>query len=99
MLDRLACKAGAGLRVSEDNLPQEGGKIIHRELREGYAMHLAVQLWDGSGVKKPACGATRRQMFDELAKFTNALTDVSQADLDAGLARIRWTPSGLSGAR
>lgn len=93
LLDQTQCRAGAGLRVTEDPIPQQDGSIIHAQFREGYSMHFGMQLWKDDA---PACDLDLRHMWDDMMAYTTALTNPSLTNLEIGLCRVRWTPSGTA---
>lgn len=86
VLDRTKCQAGAGRRVTRNNIAQADGEIPHRKFKSGYVMELNAQLWEKIGSEgKPACGGTLRQMGDMLSEYLEATANND--------AQIVWFPT------
>lgn len=91
-LDAAKCVARPTLRAEVDDVPQGDGGIHHAQFKSGFTIQLAVEFWLNS--EEAACGSDVTDMWDELHVHLDALVNPSQADLEAGLCRLEWTPAG-----
>jgi hypothetical protein len=84
-------------------VPQGDGAIFDRQFKSFYEVTLdGTQFWVGGtdhSDRDPACGADRVRMLDNLMRHLNALVDPALADLEAGLCRLAWNPSGAGDDR
>lgn len=84
VLDATACDAGAGVRVTKDNVPQGDGSILHRRFFEGYEVRLTVQYYETAD--QIACDEVAVDMHDNLMKILRPLTKED--------GRFYFTPPG-----
>jgi len=97
LLDDEKCSETPGpLRISQDNIPQFDGWIIHPSFLQGMQLKLDVSFWiEGGGVDNriPACDADLCVMWDTLLLHIKALTNPTILDLVGGDCRIGYTPA------
>lgn len=87
------------LRVTQDNISQADGSVLHPRWKTGMVatMRVAFHIAEGGdGVSDyvPACGADLREMDDELALHLNALRQLTTTT-----QRLLWTPAGYGQQR
>lgn len=83
MLDATRCSSGAGLRVTDDDVPSGDGAIFHQRFKSGYQMTVGLNLY-GSAVVM--VGTELQAFYDTLMGHLDALVDND--------GRISWTVSG-----
>ncbi len=83
------------LRVTQDNISQADGSVLHPRWKSGLVAIINVALnvmADDSGETPdftPACGNDLREMSDELLLHLNAIRQLRDSQ------RLYWTPTGL----
>lgn len=89
------------LRVTQDNISQEDGSVLHPRWKSGMTtvMQVALNIMDdpdegGSKEFKPACGADLREMGEELVLHLNAIRRLA-----ADVQRLYWTPTDYGDQR
>jgi hypothetical protein len=86
VLDPARCVAGAGRRVTRNNLAQADGELTHRKFKTGYVMQLDVQFWERIGAEgQPACAGTLREMADLLGEYLETIANID--------GQLVWQPS------
>lgn len=89
------------LRVTQDNISQADGSVLHPRWKTGVVAFMTVALWvmDQPGDPtcpdgKPACETDLRVMEEELLLHLNAMRR-----LEANPQRLRWTPAAYGDDR
>jgi hypothetical protein len=86
------------LRVTQDNVSQADGSVLHPRWKTGMTAALRVGFQiaqgDGTGDYVPACGLDLREMNDELALHLNALRTLTTTT-----QRLLWSPEDYGGER
>lgn len=90
------------LRVTQDNISQADGSVLHPRWKTGLVATIKVSFQIASGADNgadytPACQADLREMDDLLALHLNAMRQLSvDANSDQ---RLLWTPTGYGDQR
>lgn len=97
LLDEAACSGTPGpLRITQDNVPQADGWIIHPSFVQGMQLKLGVQLWvenTTADARSPACDEDLCVMWDTLILHLKALQNPDVTELFGGQCRIIYTPA------
>jgi len=83
LLDPAQCSAGAGLRVTTDDVPSGDGAIFHPRFKSGYQMHVGLQLLSSGAI---AVDSTLQTLYDLLMSHLEAMIDTD--------GRIQWQIAG-----
>lgn len=77
------CSAGTNLRVNTESVPSGDGSIFHPRFKDGYQMHVTLQLLQSGAV---AVDTDLQTLYDELMSHLEAMID--------GDGRIQWPIAG-----
>lgn len=81
------------IRATTDNLAQADGSVLHTRWKTGLVASLTVHYLQTLGADEsyvPACGATLREMHDDLMLHLNAIRQLN------GTQRLLWVPTDYS---
>jgi hypothetical protein len=86
------------LRVTQDNISQADGSVLHPRWKTGLVVTMTVEYViasDGGVNVTPACDTDLREMHEALVTQLNALRSLQAAETQ----RLLWTPSGYGDQR